>query len=303
MKYKNQYDWQPPSQEVIDKIQYLYDIGFGGGKKIAKEVGVSEHTIWMLRDKGVLRFYRSKNQMMSIAAGQRKLSQDTKNKISIARKKFLEENPDKHPYKMFSHKNGKSYAEKYFEEWLKKENFQYVSEFSVGRFSCDFLVNGVYDLEIDGQFHKNDLKKVETDKRKSDFLLAQGIKTIRVYWPDYNKYNAEERNIFLSDLKTILSNEKEIEMLSVRADEKLQERLKVCLCCGKKYEGNNKDFCSRQCKDLYNRMSIPEDFAECAIKMKVMELARKYKTNHSQIARWYERCGIERPKRKSSTKK
>ena len=46
-------------------------------------------------------------------------------------------------------------------------------------------------------------------------------------------------------------------------------------------------------------MPIPEDFKEFASTMKVMELARKYKTNHAQIARWYKRSGIERKKRKS----
>lgn len=230
-------------------------------------------------------------------------SEETKKLLSIKKKEFLEKNPDKHPYKRFTHKNGKSYAENYFEEWLRKEHIPFESEFSIGRFSCDFLVNGVYDLEIDGQFHKNDPKKVEIDKRKTDFLLSRGIKTVRVYWPDYSKYNGEERNIFLSDLKNVLSDKKEIETLSIKADEKRQERLKVCLHCGKKFDGNNKDFCSRKCKDLYNRTPVPEDFVEVATKMKVSELARKYKTNHTQIARWYKRSDIVRKKRKSPMKK
>lgn len=226
-------------------------------------------------------------------------SEETKKLLSIKKKQFLENNPDKHPYKRFTHKNGKSYAEDYFENWLKKENFQFESELGIGRYSCDFLVNGVYDLEIDGQFHKNDPKKVEIDKRKTEFLLSRGIKTVRVYWPDYSKYNEEERIIFLSDLKKILMNESEIESLTIRANEKRQERLKTCLHCGKKFDGSNSDFCSRECKDLYNRMPIPEDFKEFATTMKVMELARKYKTNHTQISRWYKRSGIERKKRKS----
>lgn len=128
-KYKNQYDWQPPSQDVIDKIQYLYDSGFGGGKKIAKEVGVSEHTIWSLRDKGYLSFNRTKSEMLSLAGKKRTHSEETKNKISIIRKKFLTENPDMIPYKLNHKSKGESYPEKYFREWLEKENISFEQEY------------------------------------------------------------------------------------------------------------------------------------------------------------------------------
>lgn len=212
-------------------------------------------------------------------------TEETKKLLSIKKKEFLENNPDKHPYKRFTHKNGKSYAEDYFENWLKKENFQFESELGIGRYSCDFLVNGVYDLEIDGQFHKNDPKKVEIDKRKTEFLLSRGIKTIRVYWHYYSKLSADEKERYLSELKLVLNNKEENESLKKFINELLESKQKACIVCGKKFNSKNEKFCSKKCYDDFQRTSIPEDFSE-NLNLTTTQLSKKYKVSRRLIDKW-----------------
>lgn len=205
-KYKNQYDWQSPTQDVIDKIQYLYDSGFGGGKKIAKEVGVSEHTIWKLRDKGVLTFNRTRTEMLSLSGKKRTHSEETRNKISKARKKFLTENPDMIPYKLNHKSKGESYPEKYFREWLEKENISFEQEYQFKLYSFDFLIDGKIDLEIDGDQHILDERIKEHDKKRDKITTDNGYLVKRILWSEYKKLSEIEQVEFLQSLKQFLTS-------------------------------------------------------------------------------------------------
>lgn len=67
----------------------------------------------------------------------KKHSEETKRKISEARKKYLNEHPDKVPFKL-NHSSKESYPEKYFRTWLKKENLFEKQEFQIDRYTLDF---------------------------------------------------------------------------------------------------------------------------------------------------------------------
>lgn len=54
------------------------------------------------------------------ANSHRNISNETKQKISNSRKKYLNEHPDKVPFKL-NHSSKKSYPEQYFEELFNKE--------------------------------------------------------------------------------------------------------------------------------------------------------------------------------------
>ena len=205
-KYKNQYDWQSPTQDVIDKIQYLYDSGFGGGKKIAKEVGVSEHTIWKLRDKGVLTFNRTRTEMLSLSGKKRTHSEETRNKISKSRKKFLTENPDMIPYKLNHKSKGESYPEKYFREWLEKENISFEQEYQFKLYSFDFLIDGRIDLEIDGDQHILDERIKDHDKKRDKITTDNGYLVKRILWSEYKRLSEIEQVEFLQNLKQFLTS-------------------------------------------------------------------------------------------------
>lgn len=129
------------------------------------------------------------------------LSEDTKKKISEARKKYLFENPDKVPFKLY-HSSKESYPEKYFREWLQKENIFSEREYQVGLYTLDFAwpERKIY-LEIDGSQHHLDWM-VKHDEERTKKLSELGWVCIqRIYWPDYQKLNLEERKSFLLKLK------------------------------------------------------------------------------------------------------
>ena len=135
-------------------------------------------------------------------------SEESKKKISEARKKYLNEHPDKVPFKL-NHSSKESYPEKYFREWLQKENIFSEKEYSVERYSLDFAwpEKGIY-LEIDGGQHTLNWMK-DHDKERTDFLTEKGWVCIaRVFWPHFCSFNNDEKIRFLKNLKnTILTSE------------------------------------------------------------------------------------------------
>lgn len=127
-------------------------------------------------------------------------SEETKQKISKARIKYLNENPDKVPYKL-NHSSKESYPEKYFRELFEKEGLNLNKQYSVGIYSLDFaLVENKIDIEIDGDQHYLDPKIVEIDKRRNDYLTSLGWKIIRVKWSDYKKLIDKEKKQYIIKL-------------------------------------------------------------------------------------------------------
>lgn len=126
---------------------------------------------------------------------------EQKKKISESRKKYLEEHPDKVPFKL-NHSSKESYPEKYFREWLQKENIFSEREYQVGLYTLDFAwpERKIY-LEIDGSQHHLDWM-IQHDEERTKKLSEFGWVCVqRIYWPDYQKLNLEERKSFLLKLK------------------------------------------------------------------------------------------------------
>ena len=68
----------------------------------------------------------------------KKLSEEHKNKVSIGRKKYLDENPGQIPY-LLNHSSKESYPEKIFRERLELEGINgWIQEYPVLRYSLDF---------------------------------------------------------------------------------------------------------------------------------------------------------------------
>lgn len=147
------------------------------------------------------------NKVHNARTGKR-VSDETKKKISESRKKYLNEHPDKVPFKL-NHSSKESYPEKYFREWLQKENIFSENEYSVERYSLDFAwpEKGIY-LEIDGGQHTLNWMK-DHDKERTDFLTKKGWVCIaRVFWPHFCSFKDDEKIKFLKNLKnTILTSE------------------------------------------------------------------------------------------------
>lgn len=129
----------------------------------------------------------------------RNISQETKNKISISRKKYLEENPDKVPYLLNHYSKGPSYPEKYWSEILIKHKIPFDTEYRVWLYSLDFKI-GMVDLEIDGEQHYLDNKIIESDLRRNSYLESLGYKIIRIRWKDFKILSKDNREIFVKNL-------------------------------------------------------------------------------------------------------
>lgn len=130
----------------------------------------------------------------------RKHKEETKKLISERRLKFLEENPDKVPYKL-NHSSKESYPEKYFNELFLEENIVFEKEHPVGLYSLDFaILSKKIDIEIDGEQHYCDPRIVESDKRRNEYLTSLGWEIIRIRWSDYKKMLDSDKKAFIIDL-------------------------------------------------------------------------------------------------------
>ena len=111
----------------------------------------------------------------------RKLTEEHKRKISAARKKFLDNNPDKVPY-ILAHSSKKSWPEKFFEELLVQNGitgWQYNYPFK--RYRLDFAFPELkVDIEIDGSTHFLLDKVKQIDLERDTILKENGWRVLRI---------------------------------------------------------------------------------------------------------------------------
>lgn len=183
------------SDEEITNIQNLYDGGLNL-RKISDMLHIKYHNIFALSlNKKIC--VRTKSENCRIRLTGKKLSEETKKKISIARKKFLAENPHMVPYKL-NHKHKETYPEKYFTECFGN---RFGKEGKVLLYSLDFYDNDLkWDIEIDGEQHYVDPKIVEHDKIRNKKLTDLGWTIIRIRWSYFVKLSHEERKTIIASL-------------------------------------------------------------------------------------------------------
>ena len=132
-----------------------------------------------------------------------------KQKISESRKKYLQEHPDKIPYKL-NHHSKQSYPEQYFENiFVNDETLKnYVKEYHVGLYSLDFAYPNIkFYIEIDGEQHYVDKRIVEHDKVRNNFFDNLGWTSYRIRWSEYQKLNFEDRQNVINEIKQIVNSQ------------------------------------------------------------------------------------------------
>jgi very-short-patch-repair endonuclease len=130
---------------------------------------------------------------ISISSLKRKHTPESRLKISNARIKFLQENPDKVPYLLNHSSNGPSYAEQYWKTVLDNAGICYQEQYRVGLYSLDFVIlDKKINIEIDGDQHYLDKRIVESDKRRTAFLEKKGWTVVRVRWSTFCKLKDKE---------------------------------------------------------------------------------------------------------------
>jgi len=133
------------------------------------------HQTWCKNNPNLL---LSKKNVGKIAKG-KELTQEHKNKISIARKKYLDANPGKIPY-LLNHSSKESYPEKLFRESLIRNGIDgWTYNYPVKRYALDFaFVDKKIDIEIDGATHLLQ-EVIKKDLIRRNSLERLGWKIIR----------------------------------------------------------------------------------------------------------------------------
>jgi very-short-patch-repair endonuclease len=140
----------------------------------------------------------SNNKHLHVNYG-KKLSEESKRKISIARKEYLKNNPDKVGYKI-NHSSKESYPEKYFNEVFKNRGLNLERYYRVGLFELDFCCpQSKIDIEIDGGTHHLP-EVIEKDKRRDDILKSLGWKVIRIDWSHYKMLSIDSKKAILDEV-------------------------------------------------------------------------------------------------------
>jgi len=136
----------------------------------------------------------------------KRLSNETRNKISEARKKYLQEHPEKVPYLLNHYSKGPSYPENYFND-IFDGKFEYERYYQVGLYQIDFaIVNKGIAIEVDGDQHYLDPKVIESDKRKTEYLKNNYWEIIRIKWSDYQRLNRKEKEEYIKNLISYIND-------------------------------------------------------------------------------------------------
>jgi very-short-patch-repair endonuclease len=189
-KRKTKYDYST--------IQKDHDIGMTW-RDLWEKYGISMGTLTKAIERGD---FKSRNHSDAARIAKRPpMSEQAKINISLARRKFLKDNPHMVPYKLNHYSKGDSYPEKYFTECLMGSS--YIKKYQVGLYELDFAdIENKIDLEIDGCQHRLDPKIVEHDKKRNQNLIDLGWRIIRINWANFQKLNQEEKKIIVNSLIT-----------------------------------------------------------------------------------------------------
>jgi very-short-patch-repair endonuclease len=226
---------------------------------------------------------RSKKEATKLAhiKSPRKLTEESKRKISKARIKYLMENPDKVPY-LLNHSSKESYPERYFTILFKKEKIEVEKFFRIGLYELDFcILDKKIDIEIDGNQHYSDPKIVESDIRRNEYLEKNDWDIIRINWSNYKKMAFEERSNYISELKKYINN-----LIDIKPTIKLKEDYTLCECGKIKYK---KSLMCNKCDKFYRRKVQRPSYEQLLREIEesnYTEVGRKYGVSDNTIRNW-----------------
>lgn len=177
----------------------------------------------------------------------RKLSDETKKKISEGRKKYLKENPDKHPWKksnkfvsipcenfkkILSHNNIE-----FIEEFQCFDDYNYSIDVAMPKYKIGFEINGNQHYNIDGSLK-------EYYQNRHNYIVGKGWNLLQIHYTEcFNDNNIlniiknviEGKKIYEFNydayLKNKLSNDKKIYKCLKCSNIKKNRYSKHCIKC------------------------------------------------------------------------
>jgi very-short-patch-repair endonuclease len=192
------------------EIQAFYDDG-NSFRDIVKKFGFKMRDLTTASKMGYLKARdRSAANKIERIKNPRNHTEETKKKLSSIRRKYLEENPDKVPYRLYHYSKYEPYSEKYFKEVFEKENVDLKFHLDVSIYELDFYNEEIkLCVEIDGSQHYVDKRIIQSDIRRTEYLEKLGWKVFRIRWSDFKRKPITEKIEVIQYLKNLISVMKE----------------------------------------------------------------------------------------------
>ena len=132
------------------------------------------------------------------------LSEEHKKKISKSRKKYLEQHPEKVPYRL-NHSSKISYPEQYFIDLFEAENIDLKYHLQISKYELDFYnEEKKLDLEIDGEQHYVDPRIAKSDIDRDIYMTSLGWTIKRIRWSEYKKLTLDKKVLVINEIKDLL---------------------------------------------------------------------------------------------------
>lgn len=194
-----EYNWK--------EIQEKYNSGMSW-RDLIKEYGFSWSAFTKYSKLGII-VSRTKSDSLKLAHEKKPEkyihTEETKQKISISRSKYLKEHPDQVPYLLNHYSKGDSYPERYFKELFEVEKIDLKHHLQIGLYQLDFYnLKSMLDIEIDGDQHHLDKRIVESDIKRTTFLESKGWKVFRIKWSEYQKLPMNERKLLIDKIRKMI---------------------------------------------------------------------------------------------------
>ena len=171
-----------------------------GRKAWNKGLNKSNSSSVLKQSESLTEYYRDNNGFFL----GHKHSDSTKVKISDSRKRYLALHPDKTPY-LLNHSSEISYPEQYFLDLFNKEGLDLSFHMQVGIYQLDFYnKDKMIDIEIDGEQHYVDNRILESDIRRTDYLMSLGWTIYRIRWSEYKKKTLVEKKLVIDEIRRLL---------------------------------------------------------------------------------------------------
>ena len=227
---------------------------------------------------------RSNASTLSQKLKPRKVSDETKKKISESRIKYLKENPDKVPYLLNHYSKGESYPEEYFDKIFKKYKLEYVKQLQISIYQLDFaFIEKGLNIEIDGEQHYLDGRILESNKRKDLYLKENGWEVLRIRWSDYQKIEKINKIKYINELIDYINNKTEIlpsiitnKHICVDCGKEIDKKSVRCIKCNSK---KRKDETIRRIPNKETLLNDIKEFGYCGT-------GRKYNVSDNTIRKW-----------------
>jgi very-short-patch-repair endonuclease len=195
------------NKEFWDKVQKYYD----EGNSIRDCIKIFHFPFWAYYEAKESGFVTTKSRSEGLKIALKKKphlhTEETKKMMSINRKKYLKEHPEKVPYKLNHYSKKDSYPELYFKEVFEKESIDLKHHKDILCYELDFynLDKKIY-FEVDGEQHYVDKRIVESDIRRNKALFEEGWIGARIRWSTYQKLDNIQKHEIIKRLKQFIEN-------------------------------------------------------------------------------------------------